>query len=62
MDLEKDIGKDLKVDVKIVGGKVIVSIEFDGADALLDSLKPKLPTWLAPVLDLAKGYIDGQPA
>ena len=60
MDIQKDIGTDLKVDVKIVAGKVILSIEFDGADAALDSLKPKLPTWLSPILDLAKGYIDAQ--
>ncbi len=58
MDLEKDIGKDLKVDIKISGGKVFLTIEFDGADAALDALKAKLPAWLQPLVDLAKGYVD----
>lgn len=61
MDFQKDIAKDLKVEVKISGGKVFLTIEFDGADALLDGLKPRLPSWLSPLVDLAKGYVDAVP-
>jgi hypothetical protein len=58
MDFEKDIGTDLKVDFKVSGGKAYLTIEFDGADAALDALKAKLPSWLSPLVDLAKVEID----
>lgn len=58
MEFDKEIAKDLKVDFKIAGGKVFLTIEFDGADAALDALKTKLPTWLGPLVDLAKLEID----
>ncbi len=58
MDFPIAIGKDLVAEAKIVGGKVIVSIEYDGADAALEALKAHLPGWLAPVIDLAKKEVD----
>lgn len=58
MEFEKEIAKDLKVDIKLSGGKAYLTIEFDGADAALDALKLKLPTWLGPLVDLAKMEID----
>lgn len=58
MEFDKEIAKDLKVSFKITGGKVFLTIEFDGADAALDALKTKLPTWLGPLVDLAKLEVD----
>lgn len=58
MEIERDVAKDLKIDIKLSGGKAYLTIEFDGADAALDALKVKLPSWLGPLVDLAKIEID----
>ncbi len=58
MDIPIDLGKDVKADLKIVGGKFVLSIEFDGADAVIEVIKSKLPAWIHPALTFLKAEVD----
>lgn len=61
MDFPVQLGKDVKADLKISGGKVVLTVEFAGGDAALDSLKPHLPPWLGPAIDLLKAEVLDKP-
>lgn len=54
------LGKDFKVTLALTGGKVLVTIEYDGLDAALLALKPSLPVILQPLVDLIKTEVDAQ--
>lgn len=58
MEIEKQIGKDFDVKLGVKAGKIILTVEFDGADELLDGVKAKLPEWLGPLVELVKLEVD----
>ncbi len=58
MEFDKELMKDVEAKIEIKGGKVFVTLEYDGVDAVIDGLKSTFPAWMAPLLDLAKVQID----
>lgn len=56
--VDQKLSDDFEVKLSIAGGKLILTVEFDGADELLDQVKAKLPSWLAPLVDLVKLEVD----
>lgn len=62
MDLvDKKIGKDVEIDLAVEQGKLVLKVVVSAKaslDAFLDQEKAKLPEWLQPLVDLAKGEAD----